>query len=221
MSSETPLNVHTLVTGPFRENCHLVWDEATSEALVVDPGDEADRILAEVRQRGLDVKLLVCTHAHIDHVGAVAALKRTLGAPFALHRDELEVLKAVPRAAALFGLPEPEVPEVDRRLTHGDLIHLGSQTARVLHTPGHSPGGCCIHFEEAGLVLSGDTLFAGSVGRTDLPGGSTETLIVSIEEQLLALPETTVVHPGHGPATSIGAERQHNPFLQEGGAALV
>lgn len=208
--------VETLTNGPFGENCFLVGDDETKKAILIDPGDEEGRIHARVEALGLDVQEIVNTHAHVDHAGAVSPLKRMLSVPFAIHPDERELLSHLPRTAAMFGLPTKEVPEVDRDLSAGEELTLGSLTARVLLTPGHSAGGCCFFFADQKVVFVGDTLFAGSVGRTDLPGGSSKTLITSIQEQLLTLDGDVRVFCGHGPDTTIEAERRHNPFLQPG-----
>jgi glyoxylase-like metal-dependent hydrolase (beta-lactamase superfamily II) len=216
MAEHAGLVVETVVNGPFMENCFIVGDAETHEGLLIDPGDEEQRILAEVRRLELTTTAIFGTHAHIDHVAAVADLKRELDVPFALHPDERPGLQRLPMQAAIFGLPPRPVPEVDRELAHGDTVQLGGLQGRVLLTPGHSAGGCCLYFEEQGVVFAGDTLFAGSIGRTDLPGGSMQTLLSSIKEQLLSLPDQVVVYCGHGPATTIGAERRANPFLQPG-----
>jgi glyoxylase-like metal-dependent hydrolase (beta-lactamase superfamily II) len=220
MDSHSGLLVETLVNGPFMENCFIVGDAETREGLLIDPGDEGERIMAALQRLELTPTVIFGTHAHIDHVAAVAQLKESLGVPFALHLDERSGLERMPMQAAVFGLPQRPVPEVDRELAHGDSVKLGSLEGRVLLTPGHSAGGCCLYFEDQGVVFAGDTLFAGSIGRTDLPGGSMQTLLTSINEQLLSLPDSVVVYCGHGPATTIGAERRANPFLQPG-AGLI
>jgi hydroxyacylglutathione hydrolase len=216
MSQHADLLVETITNGPFAENCYLAADANSREALLIDPGDEEQRILERVRELDLVVRQIVCTHGHIDHAGAVAPLKRMLGVPFAIHPDEMPLLRALPMQAAAFGLPSKECPEVDQELADGQCLQLGQLTARVLLTPGHSPGGCCLHFESEQVVIVGDTLFAGSIGRTDLPGGETETLLQSIRQRLLALDDANVVYSGHGPPTTIGAERRDNPFLKPG-----
>jgi len=217
MSDKSELLVKTIVNGPFQENCFVVADAATQQAIMVDPGFDADQLAAVVRELDLTVTEIICTHAHIDHAGAVAPLKRLLGAPFAMHPGDHPVLQNLPASAQMFGLPEVELPEVERELSEGDEVKVGDVSGQVIHTPGHSPGGCCLHFADQKVLIAGDTLFAGSVGRTDLPGGSTQTLLENIKEKLLALPDETVVHCGHGPSTTIGAERAGNPFLQPGG----
>ncbi len=198
------------------ENCFVVADAKTSKAIVVDPGDEEQRIASFVRDEGLEVVEIVNTHGHIDHAGAVAPLKRLLGVPFAIHPGDRPWLEHMAASAAAFGLPPKENPEVDRDLAHDQELRVGEAVGRVLHTPGHTEGGCCLYFSDAKVVLVGDTLFAGSIGRTDLPGGSMSTLMRSIREQLLSLDDGVVVLTGHGPGTSIGAERRRNPFLQPG-----
>ena len=217
MDKKQVMLVKPIGNGPFQDNCIVVADAATKQASMVDPGFDADQLAAEVREMDLAVTEIVCTHAHIDHAGAVAPLKRLLGATFAMHPGDHPVLQNLPASAQMFGLPEVEIPEVDRELSEGDEVKVGGISGTVIHTPGHSPGGCCLHFADQGILIAGDTLFSGSVGRTDLPGGSTETLLSSIKEKLLDLPDETEVHCGHGPSTTIGAERAGNPFLQPGG----
>ena len=220
MKEHAGLIVETITNGPFQENCFIAGDAKTRAAIVIDPGDEEDRILARVRELDLEPTEIVCTHTHIDHAGAVAPLKRTLGVPFAVHAAELPGLQMMPRQAAMFGLPPREIPEVERELAAGDMIQVGELSAKVLFTPGHSAGGCCLLFAEQQVVFVGDTLFAGSVGRTDLPGGSGKTLLASITEQLLSLDDEVVAYSGHGPETTIGVERLSNPFLRPGNPFL-
>ncbi len=220
MSDHGALQVHTIVNGPFQENCFVAADSDAGEAIVVDPGWDADALAERIRALEVTVATIVCTHAHIDHAGAVAPLKRLLGVPFAMHPGDAPVLANMNMSAQMFGLPEVETPEVERDLAEGDEVKVGGLTAQVLHTPGHSPGGSCLHFADQQVVIVGDTLFAGSVGRTDLPGGSTQLLLDSIKDKLLGLPDETTVYCGHGPSTTIGAERKANPFLQAGGNAL-
>jgi len=214
MDRHAGLLVETIVNGPFTANCYAVAEEATGRALLVDPGDEPNTILQRVRALNWQVDEIVATHAHIDHVGAVAPLKRALGVSFALHPAEKEWLTHLPAQATMFGLPTKEVPEIDDLLADGQQRALGGLTYEILSTPGHSAGGCCLCFAAAGVVFVGDTLFAGSVGRSDLPGGDGTTLIRSIEDKLLTLDDSVVVYSGHGPSTTIGAERRTNPFLR-------
>jgi len=205
------LKLETIVNGPFQENCYLVWDEQTKEAIFVDPGDEAERLIRTARFLGVDVKAVYNTHGHIDHAGAAASVCEAFGVPFAMHQADEFLLEGLPEQARMFGIPPMKVPRVDIGLKDGDTVAVGSAVGRVIHTPGHTPGGVCFLF--GGVALVGDTLFAGSIGRTDLPGGSTRQLLASIRDRLLTLPEDTRALSGHGPATSIGIEKEHNPFL--------
>lgn len=214
MTEHGGIVVETVTNGPFVENCYLVACARTRAALIIDPGDEPERIAARVAALELQVQRIIATHAHIDHVGAVAALQRTLGVPFALHSAERSWLQQLPLQASVFRLPCPEVPRVDEDLVVGASLALGDQQAEVLATPGHTPGGCSLHFASAGLVFVGDTLFAGSIGRTDLPGGDLPTLMRALREQLLTLTDETIVFSGHGPTTTIGTERRQNPFIR-------
>ncbi|MCB9555539.1 MAG: MBL fold metallo-hydrolase [Deltaproteobacteria bacterium] len=211
--SHQNLIVETLTVGPFAENCYLLIDDASRKALLIDPGDEAPRIIAAVRERDAEVIEIVNTHAHLDHVGAVAELKRVLGVNFRLHQSEVPVLDGLEISAQMFGLRPPEKPAVDGHVSHGEIIALGELSVECRLTAGHSPGGCCYVLSEQRVVIAGDTLFAGSIGRTDLPGGSHQRLLQSIADQLLSLEDDFVVYCGHGPSTTIGAERRSNPFL--------
>ena len=198
--------------GPFAENSLFLCDPATKEAVAVDPGDEAPRLLEIVERGGWRVKYILNTHAHIDHVGAVEAVKRATGAPFYLHERELELLEHLPMQASMFGLTAPVTPEVDGHLAGGDVFEFGDGIkVEVLDTPGHSPGGVTLRVGD--VLVVGDTLFSGSIGRTDLPGGDHETLMKSIREKLLPHDDAVLVYPGHGPRTTIGEERATNPFL--------
>jgi glyoxylase-like metal-dependent hydrolase (beta-lactamase superfamily II) len=219
-NSEHQLLVEMITNGPFMENCFIAADSVTRRGIVIDPGDEEQRIVETARELDIEVTEIFATHGHIDHAGAVAPLKRLLGVPFAIHPDDREWLARMPHQAMMFGLPEREAPEIDRELAHGDVVKIGEIDARVLHTPGHSAGGVSLLVEAHRTVFVGDTLFAGSIGRTDLPGGSFDTLIEAIKEQLLSLDDDFTVHCGHGPSTEIGAERRANPFLQPGARLL-
>ena len=210
------LLVRTVVNGPFMENCYVVADRASQRALVIDPGLDDQLVLEQVRDMGVEVERIVCTHTHIDHAGNVAPLKRALGAPLSVHADEVPALSVIGQQAMMFGLPKVETPKVDTTLDHGDTVTVGQRSARVLATPGHSAGDICLLFEAEGVVFVGDTLFAGSVGRVDLPGGNGKTLLASIRDQLMTLDDAVVVYSGHGEVTTIGAERQSNPYLQPG-----
>ena len=205
-----------LTVGPFQENCYLIGDEASGVGAVVDPGDEAARIAMAVEQAGLEIGSIIVTHAHIDHVGAVAALVDEYSCPVLMHAEAEPMLEQVPTQAMMMGLRFGKVPTVDHHIGEGEMVEVGDLRLRPLYTPGHAPGHLAFYIEDEGLVLSGDALFAGSVGRVDLPGGSMEVLMRSIEERLMTLPDETRVYPGHGPQTEIGNERATNPFLQGG-----
>ena len=205
-----------LTVGPFQENCYVLGDEASGVGAVVDPGDEASRIAMAVEQTGLEIGSIIVTHAHIDHVGAVAALVDEYSCPVLMHAEAEPMLEQVPTQAMMMGLRFGKVPTVDHHIGEGEMVEVGDLRLRPLYTPGHAPGHLAFYIEEEGLVLSGDALFAGSVGRVDLPGGSMEVLMRSIEERLMTLPDETRVYPGHGPQTEIGSERATNPFLQGG-----
>jgi glyoxylase-like metal-dependent hydrolase (beta-lactamase superfamily II) len=203
-----------LTVGPFQENCFIVGDEGTG--VLFDPGDEAARIALAVERTGLEIEKLIITHAHIDHVGAVAALVDEYACPVLMHAEAEPMLRQLPNQALMMGLRFGKIPVVDGYIEDGEIVDVGALAFRALYTPGHAPGHLAFYSEAEGVVISGDALFAGSVGRVDLPGGSMELLMRSINERLLTLPDATVVHPGHGPETTIGEERAHNPFLAGG-----
>jgi glyoxylase-like metal-dependent hydrolase (beta-lactamase superfamily II) len=207
------IEVISQTVGIFAENSYFLVEPSSLEAVAIDPGDEADRLLDVVRGRALTVRFILNTHGHIDHVGAVAEVKAATGAPFHIHEADLPFLEALPGQAAMFGLASPPVPGVDGHLKDGQVFTLGQDgiSIQVIETPGHSPGS--VSFRVGEVVFSGDALFQGSIGRTDLPGGDHETLLRSIHERLLVLPDATRVYPGHGPPTTIGRERRTNPFL--------
>jgi len=202
-----------LTVGPFQENCYIIGDENTGEGALIDPGDEATRIALAIEQTRLDIGRIIITHAHIDHVGAVATLGDEYACPVLLHPEAEPMLQQMPTQAMMMGVRFGKVPKVDGYIQDEELLEVGSLRLRALYTPGHAPGHLSFYEENERLVLSGDALFAGSVGRVDLPGGSMEVLLRSIEERLLPLPDETRVYSGHGPATTIGDERATNPFL--------
>lgn len=202
-----------ITVGPFQENCYIVGDESSGEGALVDPGDEAARIALAVEQTGLEIGSIILTHSHIDHVGAVADLAEEYSCPVLLHAEAEEMLKTLPQQATMFGVKVGKVPEVDRYIESGETLAVGGVRLRSLYTPGHAPGHLSFHVESEGLVLSGDAVFAGSIGRVDLPGGSMEVLMKSLREEILPLPDETRLYPGHGPATTVGEERANNPFL--------
>ncbi len=202
-----------LTVGPFQENCYIIGDENTGEGALIDPGDEATRIALAVEQTHLDIGRIIITHAHIDHVGAVATLGDEYACPVLLHPEAEPMLQQMSTQAMMMGVRFGKVPKVDGYIQDEEVLEVGSLRLRALYTPGHAPGHLSFYEENEGLVLSGDALFAGSVGRVDLPGGSMEVLLRSIEERLLPLPDETRVYSGHGPATTIGDERATNPFL--------
>ena len=203
-----------LTVGLLQENCYIVGCEETREGVIIDPGDNARAILKVVRQEGLTITKILNTHAHLDHVMAVDPLRAATGALFYLHRDELPVLHDVPERASLWLDSDIEpIDDPDEFLEHGQIIKFGNQELEVRFTPGHSPGHVVFIHHESRLILAGDTLFQGSIGRYDLPGADGPTLFRSIHEQLFTLPDDYTVLPGHGPATTIGEERAHNPFV--------
>jgi len=206
------LVVEHLVVGPLQSNCYVVGDESSGEAVIIDPGDDGDMILAAVRRRQWKVVAILNTHAHFDHTGANGTVVGETGAPLMIPKGDAGHLDQAHLAANLYGLTVERSPGADRILDEGDVIRIGDEEIRVLSTPGHTAGGAS--FLTSAGIFTGDALFAGSIGRTDLPGGDYETLIGSIRENILSLPDNTPVYPGHGPATSVGRERTENLFFQ-------
>lgn len=204
-----------LPVGMLACNCSIVGDETTGEAVVIDPGDEVERVQEILTRHGLKVKYIVATHAHIDHVAGIEKLQRASGAAVLMHEGDLPLYQNLAVQAAWLGVRPPGMVEVDQFLGEGDALRWGSLQLEVLHTPGHSPGSLSLHLPgEHRRIFSGDTLFQGSIGRTDLWGGSFDQILRSIQESLLRFPDETPVFPGHGLATTIGEERESNPFLQ-------
>jgi hydroxyacylglutathione hydrolase len=208
--------LEALTVGPFQENCYVIGDEETGAGALVDPGDEATRIALAVEQSGLEISQIIITHAHIDHVGAVAALVDEYACPVLMHAEAEPMLRQLPTQAMMMGLRFGKVPTVDRHIEDEEVLEVGGLRLKSLYTPGHAPGHLAFYLADEGLVLSGDALFAGSIGRTDLFGGDMDLLMRSINERLLTLPDETRVLPGHGPETTIGEERANNPFLGGG-----
>jgi len=203
--------VHAWPVGPLQVNCYLVGCETTRDALLIDPGSDPDLILKGIAEAGLSVRSIVNTHGHCDHIGANRRLVEETGAELCMHPDDVPLIERALEQAALYGLQTTQSPQPGRLLVEGDRVEVGKLSFEVFHVPGHSTGSICLHAD--GHVFVGDVLFAGSVGRTDLPGGNFEQLIAGIRSKLLVLPDETLVHPGHGPDTTIGREKQVNPFI--------
>jgi hydroxyacylglutathione hydrolase len=211
------LRIETQAAGPFMKNGFVIACEKTRDAVIVDPGDEVAGLLDYAKRQALAIRYILLTHAHVDHITGVAAARRALGVDIYLHRDDLFLYDAALQQGAMFGVPVEVPPPVDQFYTPGQMIAFGEVEVRPHHTPGHCPGGVCLQVTvrgDAGQDLFvGDTLFAGSIGRTDLPGGDYDMLIASIRNVLFSFGDAARVHPGHGPSTTIGAERRTNPFL--------
>jgi hydroxyacylglutathione hydrolase len=206
--------LETFPVGLLQCNCTLLGDEAAGEALVIDPGDEVERIHRRLTDLGLKLKQILITHAHIDHIGGALRLKRLTGAPILFNERDLPLLEMMKEQAAWIGVPTPETAPPDEGLADSQRVGLANYPASVIHTPGHTQGSVCLHFEPLKMVVAGDTLFAGSIGRTDLPGGNFEQILDSIHSRLFKLPDETKVIPGHGPVTNIATERRSNPFVR-------
>lgn len=204
------LEITTVVVGAFQQNCRVVKDPVSGDGVIVDPGDEAGKVLAAAEASGARITHILATHAHLDHVGAVAEVKRALDVPFALHREDFPVLEQLPAHGKMFGIHGLEVPTVDIDLAEVSSIPLGDQAIEVVHTPGHTPGGVTFLYGTEGFF--GDSLFRMSVGRTDL-GGDAAVYAKTLRDVILGMPDETIVYCGHGPDTTIGVERRENPFL--------
>jgi len=202
-----------LPVGPLQCKCSVIGDESTHEGLVIDPGDNIEDVVSIASKHNLQIKQIVITHAHIDHVGGAMQLRAATGAPILLNQNDYALLKMLDAQAAWIGVAPPGSVEIDHSVAQADSIKTGSLSADVIHTPGHTEGSICLYFPAEKKLIAGDTLFAGSIGRTDLPGGSFEKIIRSLHDKVLELPDDTVVIPGHGPLTTIGRERHSNPFL--------
>jgi hydroxyacylglutathione hydrolase len=211
------VRIATAAVPPFMKNGFVVTCETTSAAIIIDPGDEVDALIAYARQSDITVKGILLTHAHVDHITGVGRAKAAFEVPVWLHRDDLFLYDEVVEHGAMFGMKVERQPPVDAFYEPGVAFTFGDYVVDIRHTPGHCPGGVCLAIGRSDTVerelFVGDTLFAGSIGRTDLPGGDHATLLRSIREELFAFPDDTVVHPGHGPDTSVGREKQTNPFL--------
>ncbi len=204
--------IEKVVVGPLEENSYIVADEVSKEAVVIDPGDEPDRIMELIDSNGFNVLAVICTHGHFDHVGGIGDIKKATGARVMIHKDDTETYGMAKEQAVLWGFNVDDLPEPDGFLNDGDEIKAGGMVFRVMHSPGHSPGGICLYGE--GVLFSGDTMFQGSIGRTDFPGGSIDKLKESFK-RLIELPDDTRVFSGHGPETTIGREKRENFFMSE------
>ena len=213
-STPKPVILESFPVGPLQCNCTILGDPATGEAIVIDPGEEIGRIQRRLTELGLKVKQILITHAHIDHVGGAVKLKRLTGAPILLNENDLALLQMMETQAGWLGVETPETAAPDASLDDGLKVGLETLPAQTIHTPGHTQGSVCLYFQQLGLLVAGDTLFASSIGRTDLPGGDGRQILESIHNRLLVLPEETAVLPGHGPMTTIGQEKLRNPFLR-------
>ena len=206
--------IRSLPVGPLQANCYLVGCDQTRQAVAIDPGGDVDRILSALAKNELTLKAIINTHGHMDHVGGNNGLKSATGADLMIHKGDAPLLEQVPQMAAAWGLKAEASPIPDRFLEEGELLTFGTLEFTVIHTPGHSPGGICLYEKNTGALFVGDTLFAGSIGRTDLAGGDYDTLISSIQNKLFGLPEDTKVYNGHMEPTTIGKEKRFNPFCR-------
>lgn len=202
-----------VVVGPLSVNCFILGCEETREGVVVDPGGDVERIIQAVRRHGLTIRYIINTHGHFDHVGGNREAVATFKAPLLIHQDDAHLLGLVAEVGRMYGIQGENSPAADGFLTDGMEIEFGTHRMKVLHTPGHTQGGCCLYMAEENKIITGDTLFADSIGRSDLPGGSHDQLLASIQAKLFTLPDAVAAYPGHGPETSIGHEKRHNPYF--------
>ena len=209
------MHIHTIPVGPFQMNCYILADGQTDNCLIIDPGDEPERLITFIEENGYRPQRIINTHAHIDHARRVADIQKHFDIPYYLGQEDLPLLNTLTDQGRMFGLDTSEPPQITGFLKDGERFPLGSLSLSLLHTPGHSPGSFCVY--TPGHVFVGDVLFRDSIGRTDLYAGNLETLLRSIREKLFILPDDTVVYPGHGPTTTIGYEKQNNPFLNAAG----
>jgi len=209
------MQIETLTVGPFQSNCYIVGCEHTGDAIIIDCGDEGSRILAAVQRLGVNVIAIVNTHTHLDHVAGLPEVVDALKVPVLMHAADMPVYEMIEAQAAMFGLVAPRRVDIDRFVEDGEKLEVGKLGAEVLLAPGHSPGSICLGFDagEHRAVFAGDVLFRGSIGRTDLPGGSYETIVESLRTVFVPMPDDTAVYPGHGPATTMGEEKRTNPFV--------
>lgn len=205
------MKLESLVVGPIQVNCFIITCPTTHQSAIVDPGDDADRILRKCESQNINLTKILLTHGHFDHIGAVHHIKKATDAEILMHKADEFLIQAAPMQAAAFGLPAPPTFTVDTYIQEGDEITVGELAAAVIETPGHTPGGVCFQFEND--LFAGDTLFYGGIGRTDLPGGNYDQILQSIKTKLFVLPDELRVYSGHGPATTIGREKQYNPFV--------
>jgi glyoxylase-like metal-dependent hydrolase (beta-lactamase superfamily II) len=202
-----------LEVGPLGVNCIILGSSSSREGVVIDPGGDVDRIAEVVKRHGLKIRYIINTHGHFDHVGGNRKAVEAFGAPLLIHKSDAEMLGRAAEVSRMYGMSGENSPEPKEFLDEGMELAFGSHLIKVLHTPGHTQGGCCLYLETEKVVITGDTLFADSIGRTDLPGGSHEQLLASIRTKLFALPDTVTAYPGHGPETTIGHEKSHNPYF--------